>query len=531
MLKKSLISLFTIIAIIAQAGITYANPNAMTPLQVLPQNLDMVLNLDLKQSPEITNTFKQFTSNENESIKELIDIGKRNEIIAGFRGVDKNNEIRDMFMSVKVSNGQFKTITNSYGSSSGLEALGEIVDYKCTKTKDVCFAKLGTYFYLTNRASNMDELVMNFTKGERDVLNQNKEYMNSQNLKVFGSYISAYLDFKWINKEILKAFENPYRSELSDLVTNMVKSLNYEGFSMSTNDIRTSGRLYIEHNNMMKNLSFAYSDFMFNPDLYNYVDAKNMIFYTESSNLAKRMSILNNAIDDEFGDEMKEVLRLFEIMDTNMAFSTRYVEGDLVPRITLMAELKRNNKNKAKDVLENLIGQIKETTKAQDDWYKEMGMENPNQVEIRTIKSDLYEITISLDDDSVLALGVDDITIKFGINESGILIASNDETAGIIHNNARTNFLKNVKGPINSVGTAFIDFKSLSSYIDKLENKYPTIGSEEQTINTLNKLDFMSIHAYAGLNWLKVDFNITYEWGDTLESLLKGLESGLFLPE
>lgn len=510
-MKKYIIS--AIVVFFLQTTVASANSNSVTPLQVLPQNLDMVFNLDLKRSPETAELLKFIPTFDVDDI--FLNIANKNEVTIGLKSGGENYSMNEAyFLSVQTTKEQFETISKYYGERNGLVRTGDIIEYHCTEKSDLCFARLGKYLYMTNSSANMDELIMNFKNGERDVLGQNKKYMNSQATNVFKSTFDIYLDFKYLGTNFVNELKNisyaelyPQNEKLMNLALEFFKSLDYGNFSMAITDGKLTGRLYIKHNDTIKKLPFSYMDFTAKPNLYNYVDAKNMMFYSQSNNLAKRIGFLDEIIVDEFQNEAKAILGLFAILDSETAFAVRSNVDDSIPRVTFMANLKKNNRRKAIETVDALVKQIQSTIDA----------ESTTEVSINTIKQGLYEITITLDTYDAELAGVDEINIRFGVNDEGLFIFTNDETAGTRHKNTGTKFEKNSQSSFDTLGTTFIDMNEIYDYALSLKETSDA-PIDQSSLEILRNLELFTFKSYAGTSWVRLDFDLFYKPGviDTL---------------
>lgn len=515
-MKKFLLYVTVVTALFSNAYIVYAGTNSITPLEVLPKDMQMVINVDMKQSTAIGNLLKRFAATSGETaVETLVEVAVKNKLIAGFRGKNAYGAmVEDVFIAVQMTNEQFETVGKAFGGASELTKKGEVIAYSCTEENASCFARLGKYFYITNSAKNMDEIIMNFKNGERDVLRENKEYMHSQSINVFKSTLDFYLDFEFV---VDTAYTEVYGGDtkMAKLVTDIIKSLDYESGSLAIGDTKTSGRIYIKHNDFVRNLPFSYSDFMFKPNLYSYIDATDLMFYEESSNIKKRMDFVTDLISDEIIEEAEAMLRLLSLLDSRTAFALRRSTEDSVPRFTFLAELRRNNQRSMIETVDKLAEQIM------------YDMPNNSPVKIKNIKQGLYEITYVLNEDDAGQFGTEEIVVTFGVNGNGQFIVSNDKTAGTKHKNAGTTFEKNVKGTPDVIGAVFVDFKEISDYLKSIDNLYTTYGYES-FIDTLDQLDLLTLKAYAGVDFVKVDFDFTYSLDNVVEKLLESIEEEIY---
>ena len=511
MFKKFITTLSLATLCISSTSLVYANsnPKSITPEFVLPQDLELVLNVDMKQSPQIADLIQTFAEElGEESAMIFANAGARNNIIVGARHYDINEGFEDMFLAVKMTKEEYKAISHAFGASEGLTTQGGVIEYLCYESNEGCFVQLGNYFYLTGGNRAMDEVIRNFQNGERDVLAHNTNYTDSQKAALPHAGMDAYIAFDIVSDEVMEEFKaEPLLQNLADII----ESIEYEGFSTTITNDKFAARAYVKHNTKdLKKLSFKYADLIFRPQLYNYVSAENMLMYFESHNLAARFELIKDALKEELGEESEMLFRFFNVLDARNAFAIRYSDTETIPYFTLMGEIKRNNQRKAKEAIRKVVEAIEE---------------NDEEVDIKIVKDGLYSISFPLDESTAEEVGATEFTLKFGVHTNGLLIISNDPTAGERHTNANTTFKDNVQGPKNTVGTGYVNFQEIHRYLSQANARHD--AGMEEGLEYIQKLNLLTMKAYAKTSSIRMDMTLTYDFKDALEEFFEGLEQEL----
>ncbi|MBT6069099.1 hypothetical protein HOG48_05060 [Candidatus Peregrinibacteria bacterium] len=519
MVKKIFSILTTAALLLTVSSTTYAGSNSTTPEQVIPGDMDIVIELDLTQNTEITSLLLEASDSTKEFFEMITNVAGASKVIAGFKNMDSYGDIwdsKEIYIATKIGNQSFKDLKRfiEEGEGETFEKKGDIIPYYCMF--DGCIARLGSYLYVTQYETNMENLVRNFYKNERDVLSSNSNYTEAKNNALKRSLLDIYINFGDVLEEAFSALEDelylfPMGTDSFGALESLMSSIIYENISINILKNRFDAKIDVKYDDKkMKMAGIDYSDFAFQPSLHNYFYGPDIMFFMETSNLAERFDMAEEMMGELYLPTEADIpLKLVSLLDKRLAFGVEVVDGSYLPNFTLLAEIGRNNVWKAKKLVDSITEMI-ENYIAEEDF-----------IQLTNIEDALYEATIPFDEYDAEIYGTDSLTITFGINENDMLVISNNGAAENRINNNNTFFEQEVGHQSRSLGLIYSDFYAVYDYLEILNQRTPM----DEALETIKNLNYLSIKSFHKKDSIRMNMSLHYhEKGyNSLLELLRNL--------
>lgn len=551
MLKKFFTGLAAAALLTFTTTTAFADAN-VSPYNVLPGDLDLVIELDLQKLPALESTFKELMYlDDSASFTMFMGSVLKNRVIFGASDLanleDMLYESGEMYFAVKMSAQKFNHLKELIEEEEGeMTKQGTVAPFYC-EPNDSCLGHFGGHLYLTPNAMSMGEVARNYYKQERDTLAQNQNFLEAHNAELRDSALSLYIDFEELLDEIMGEVSTELEDalwmydgdSLMSLLMQTLEAVEFESISAEMSEQRFGLRTYVKYNpELLKKLPFDYLEHVFQPGLHTYFDGDGVIGYMEGSNLAAQAKMMFDLFEDfqdaqeaqmaewfdadsEFYDEeflaeyeqgiakqretIKTVERLTKLLNGKYAFNmSAPLEGNL-PALTFLAEISRNRGKQAAEHIDALAATLKESIDEQNEWEIEWSGEDAKLATLESIDAGLYEVRLPLEEWEQEELGVTEIVITFGVNKNNMLVVSNagrHETRMPGQNNK---FVREVGSSGRMVGIGYLDFETLYNYLHGLDTFY---GDD---LNVLSYLDTLTMKSYFNASAVKTDFGLSYD--------------------